>query len=193
MFKQLFTISFLALITYCYSQSSSLGQCSDRTNIKPVENFDFVRYVADGQRKYTVRIHNAVGDCQYMNLNLTSNVTANLHWERKSLPSGTRVVRDGVVTWAPASGTRDGIISVKYPNVNNSLVYIILGIDYDEYSIGYRCVDLDASRIESIWVRSNNMNYTSQQAAVFNQILSDNGLSDLALTDVVQDPARCSP
>ncbi|XP_018326492.1 uncharacterized protein LOC108737858 isoform X3 [Agrilus planipennis] len=192
MFKQLFTISFLALITYCYSQSSSLGQCSDRTNIKPVENFDFVRYAANGQRRYTVRIHNAPGDCQFMNLNLTSNVAANLHWEVKFLPSGTKVVRDGVVTWTPTSGSRDGIISVKYPNVNSPFVYSVLGVDYDEYSVGYRCIDLDASRIESIWVRSNNTNYTSQQAAAVNQILSDNGLSDLVLTDAIQDSARCS-
>ncbi|XP_018336465.1 apolipoprotein D-like [Agrilus planipennis] len=196
MFKQLLAIFFLALISFSYSQYTLPGQCSDRKNIKPVENFQFEKYGATGRKWYTIFTYISPADCQFANFTVTSNVTLNFFWERKNLTTGNWFIgrTDGVVTWTPDNGTRNGIISLKYPDIADPLIYPILGIDYDGYTLDYRCVNINSTnRMELIWARSRNRTYTAQQAAKVKQILSDNGLSDLAPTYAVQDPARCSP
>ncbi|XP_025837537.1 uncharacterized protein LOC108744971 [Agrilus planipennis] len=195
MIKQFFFIAFFALITYCYSQYTSSGQCSDRTNVKAVDNFDFARYGETGRRWYTVFTYNTPADCQFVNFTITSNITVDFFWRRKNLTDGTWNGRsDGVVTWTPDSGTRNGIISLRYPNVPDPLIYPILGVDYDSFVLDYRCLDINStSKMELIWARSRTTVYSSEVAAQVQQILSDSGLSDLAPTYAVQDPERCLP
>ncbi|XP_025837590.1 uncharacterized protein LOC112906822 [Agrilus planipennis] len=149
MFK-LFAIVFLALITYCYSQYTSSGQCEDRTQLKAVDNFDVERYGESGRKWYTVFTYNTPADCQFVNFTITSNVSMDFYWVRKNLTSGTWGGRsDGVVWWTPDNGTRNAIISLVYPNVADPLVYPIVGIDYDGYSLEYRCINLNStSRME---------------------------------------------
>ncbi|XP_018330863.1 uncharacterized protein LOC108740863 [Agrilus planipennis] len=194
MFKQILTIALLALITYCYSQQyTSPGQCADR-RVRPVRNLQFERYGATGRRWYTVFTHNTAGDCQYINLTLTSNVTVDFFWVVKNLTTNTWNGRpDGVITWIPPCGTRDAILSTDYANATSSIIFSIFGIDYDGYMLQYRCVDLNSTtRTETIYGRSRNTTFTPQQAAKVQKIISDNGLADLPLTYAVQDPALCS-
>ncbi|XP_018326493.1 uncharacterized protein LOC108737859 [Agrilus planipennis] len=189
MCKLLFTIAFLALITYCYSQNASPGQCAERTQVKAAENYDFAGYVATGRLWYTIFTYNTPGDCLYLNNTMTSNVTASFFWSRKNLTSGARVTSSGQTIWTPPNG----IISIRRSNEANSLEYTMLGINRDEYSVGYRCVDVNStSRSETLFARSRSRSFTPQQAAAVSQILSDNGLSDLAVTYAVQDPDVCS-
>ncbi|XP_025831593.1 uncharacterized protein LOC108737856 isoform X3 [Agrilus planipennis] len=197
MFKLLFTIAFLALITYCYSQIASPGQCADRTQVKAAENYDFAGYVATGRLWYTIFTYNTPGDCLYLNNTMTSNVTANFFWSVKNLTSGTWDSRSGVTTWTPSSGKRDGILTIRRSSdPSNPLVYKMLGTDRDRYSVDYRCVDVNStSRIEILFARSRSRSFTPQSSAPVFQILEDNGLSDLAaeLVYAIQDPNVCTP
>ncbi|XP_018324711.1 uncharacterized protein LOC108736685 [Agrilus planipennis] len=139
--------------------------------------------------------YNIPADCEYANFTMTSDVTGDFFWIRKNLTTGQWSGRsDGVVTWTPASNRREGIISQKYPNVANPLVYLILGVRYDEYVVEYRCVNVNSTtRMEFMWTRGRTKRYTDLTAIRVRQVRINNGLANLRGTFAAQDQYRCSP
>ncbi|XP_025835172.1 uncharacterized protein LOC108740855 [Agrilus planipennis] len=195
MFKQLFAIVFVALISSSYSQYVSRGQCEDR-NIKPVKNFPGVnRYGDDGilHRWYTVFTFNVKADCQEITFRRRSSLltVSNFSLRQKDvskdewLPSS-----DGVITLASDNG--EGIINVKYNNAASPLQFKILGYNNSLYTIDYNCVNINSnSRRETLYARGRPRFYEQRVANEVEKILKDNGLADIKRTYIYQDEDDC--
>ncbi|XP_025834135.1 uncharacterized protein LOC108732487 isoform X2 [Agrilus planipennis] len=192
MFRQFIAIVVLALISYTYAQYTSPGQCSDRTTLRPVQNFSLARYASNNTPWYPVITYSNNFDCQIVYFQLTDNVTMNMVYIQKNLTTGIWFDREAEVTWVPGR-RREGVLSLVYPNVVDPLIFRILGIDYVNYTIDYRCINLDSSsKRESLYVMSRSRSLTPAQNATIQQILQANGLGGIRQVTVVQDATTCS-
>ncbi|XP_018318858.1 uncharacterized protein LOC108732496 [Agrilus planipennis] len=191
MFRQFIAIVVLALISYTNGQYTSPGQCSDRTNLRAVQNFSLERYANNNASWYMVQ-SNINSDCQILNFALTSNVTVDMVYIQKNSTSGLWFSRRGVKTWVPGN-KREGVLSLVYPNVADPFVFKILGIDYLNYSIDYRCINVDGSnKREFLYVMSRRSTSSPALNATIQRIVRANGLGEIQLMHVVQDPVSCS-
>ncbi|XP_025834141.1 uncharacterized protein LOC112905614 [Agrilus planipennis] len=190
MFRQLIAIVVLALISFTYSEYTSPGQCSDRVNLRPVQNFDLERY-GTGKAWYPVISYNPI-HCQIAYFTATSKNTMDLVYIQKNLTTGIWFNREGELTWIPENN-REGILSLVYPDVVDPLIFRTLGIDYDNYTVDYRCINLDsANKSEFLYVKSRRRDLTPAQNATIQAILRANGLGGIKQINVIQDPKICS-
>ncbi|XP_025834136.1 uncharacterized protein LOC108732535 isoform X3 [Agrilus planipennis] len=191
MFRQFIAIVVLALISFTYSQYTSRGQCSDRTNLRAVQNFSFARYASNNASWYPIYTY-VNSDCQIVNFALTDNVTMDMVYIQKNLTTGVWFGRRGVVTWVPGS-RREGVLSLVYPDVRDPLIFRILGIDYVNYTIDYRCINLDSSnKREFLYIMSRRNTLSAALNATVQRIVRANGLGGIQQMHVVQDARSCT-
>ncbi|XP_018336490.1 uncharacterized protein LOC108744986 [Agrilus planipennis] len=195
MFKQLFAVVFLALISSSYSQYVSRGQCEDR-KIKPVEQFPLIGVYGGDQflrRWFTVFTSNIEADCQELNFRRrTKSVNeSQFTLSQKDVLTGKRYPDDdGVISLGNYNGEK--VVDVKFNNTEGVTQFRILGYNNNYYTIDYNCVNINSThRRELLYARSRYRNYIDSTAKEVDKILNDNGLADIKRKYANQDLNIC--
>ncbi|XP_018336484.1 uncharacterized protein LOC108744980 [Agrilus planipennis] len=194
MFNQLSAIVFVALISLSCSQYTSRGQCNgrDRSYVSAVQFFNLERFARNGAPWYPVISYsNDNGDCQTVSFTVTGSRTMDVVYTNKNLATGISSTKEAKVTWQPVSYL-SAVLRLDSSDLADSLVFKVIGMVYDEFTIIYRCVDLDKqNRQEFLYVMGRNSSLTSAQQASVNQILEARNLNGTQV-NIIQDSTICS-
>ncbi|XP_025835166.1 uncharacterized protein LOC112905937 [Agrilus planipennis] len=191
MFKQLFAIVFLALISSSYSQYVSRGQCEDR-KIKPVEQFPLIAVYGGDQvyrRWFTVITSNISAACQEISFRRRTSSVDESQFTLTQKSLGKQEL-EGVVSLGNYNGEK--VINVQFNNTEGVTQFRILGFVNTYYTIDYNCVNLNsASRRELLYVRSRTRAYSDAIGEEIDQIIKNNGLTDIKLIYPNQEFMSC--
>ncbi|XP_025834089.1 uncharacterized protein LOC112905600 [Agrilus planipennis] len=192
MFRLPITIVVLALISFSYSQVTSSGQCGDRTSVRHMKNFNLERFSGNNASWYLVYSLSAA-NCEIINYAVTSNVTLHMISQLKNLRLGTNgawLERYGEVTWQPGSNRR-GVLSLVLGNVAAPFIFRVLGTDYVNYNIQYRCINVDSStKREFLYVMSRRNALSTSMDGLVQRIIRANGLGGLSQGDFLNQSFR---
>ncbi|XP_067613429.1 apolipoprotein D-like [Eurosta solidaginis] len=191
MLKPQFTIAYLSLLVFLTSSNLVAGQVSregECPKVEPMENFSTKAYLGKWYVYSGYPFANDLGArCQQVEFTAGPNANTLYVTFTQINASSQKEIRSGTAKVVGSS------IQIRYDGTGSAVRnfdYVVLGADYENFSVIYNCSNNSLSHAENLWIRTRKRNPNKDIIKEAEQVIKKAGLSLVELK--IADQADCN-